>query len=209
MTNQDPKIHSIFPTHMYSVKRDSNLTPIEEKEIRKIIKEGMNKNPGNSSSANSYIFNEKLKKIKQFCEQHIKIYVEKIITPKEELDFYITQSWLNVTEPGGSHHQHYHPNSIISGVFYLSSVEDDKINFLDPNHNLKERYSFSSTEYNVWNSRTWFVSVENNILVLFPSWLEHSVEPNEKATKNRISLSFNVFAKGIFGGKDAVNELIL
>ena len=85
----------------------------------------------------------------------------------------------------------------------------DKINFLDPNHNLKERYSFSSTEYNVWNSRTWFVSVENNILVLFPSWLEHSVEPNEKATKNRISLSFNVFAKGIFGGKDAVNELIL
>ena len=64
MTNQIPLIHGVFPTPVYIVKRDSNLSPKEEKEIRKIIdKEGMYRNHGNSTSDNSYIFNGKLKKI--------------------------------------------------------------------------------------------------------------------------------------------------
>ena len=94
-----PVTYSIFPCPVYIVKRDSNLSPKEEKDIGKIVKEGMYKNTGNSTSNNSYIFNGKLKKIKQFCEQQLKIYVEQVINPKEELDFYITQSWLNVTKP--------------------------------------------------------------------------------------------------------------
>ena len=77
MTNQQPPayaIHGIFPTPVYVIKRDSNLTPKEETEIRKIVKEGMYKSLGNSYSNNSYIFNDKLKNIKQFCEQQLKIY---------------------------------------------------------------------------------------------------------------------------------------
>ena len=114
------EMNGIFPIPVYIVKRDSNLSPKEEKEIRKIIdEEGMKLNVGNAISNNSAIFNGKLKGIKQFCEQQLNIYVENIICPKEELDFYITQSWLNVTKPGEIHHEHSHPNSIVSGVFYL------------------------------------------------------------------------------------------
>ena len=120
MTNQIPAIHGVFPCPVYVAKRDTNLSSKEEKEIRKIIdKEGMTKNYGNSSSNNSDIFNGKLKKIKQFCEQQLKTYVKEVINPKEELDFYITQSWLNITKPGEFHHDHHHQNSIISGVFYI------------------------------------------------------------------------------------------
>ena len=35
----------------------------------------------------------------------------------------------------------------------------------------------------------------NNELFLFPAWLDHSVKRNSKATKDRISLAFNVFVK--------------
>ena len=59
-------INGIFPIPVYIVKRDSNLSPKEEKEGRKIVKEGMDKGNGNSQSINSYIFNGKLKKIKQY-----------------------------------------------------------------------------------------------------------------------------------------------
>ena len=86
MTEQTPTIHGVFPCPVYIVKRDTNLSPKEEKEIRKIVKEGMHKNVGNSASDNSDIFNGKLKKIKQFCEQHIKSYVEQVICPTEELN---------------------------------------------------------------------------------------------------------------------------
>ena len=202
-------IHGVFPTPVYIVKRDTNLSPKEEKEVRKIVKEGMFKNYGNSNSNNSYIFNGKLKKIKQFCEQQLNIYVKEVIVPKEELDFYITQSWLNVTKPGEYHHHHSHQNSIISGVFYISTEEDDKITFADPNLKLKELIRFEKKEYNIWNSGTWFFPSVTNELMLFPSWLDHHVVVNEKATTDRISISFNTFVKGILGNRNDLTELIL
>jgi uncharacterized protein (TIGR02466 family) len=202
-------INGIFPCPVYIVKRDSNLSLKEEKEIEKIIKEGMYRNTGNSSSDNSYIFNSKLKKIKQFCEQQLKIYVEQVINPKEEFDFYITQSWLNINKPGEYHHNHSHPNSIISGVFYISTEEDDKITFTDPNHSTREVLKFKPKEYNIWNSTNWFFPTITNELILFPSWLNHKVEPNEKATTDRISISFNTFVRGTLGNRKSLTELIL
>ena len=169
----------------------------------------MYKNSGNASSTNSYIFNGKLKKLKQFCEEQLKIYVEQAIVPKEELDFYITQSWLNITKPGEYHHDHSHQNSIISGVFYISTEEDDKITFGDPNVKLRDLIKFEKKEFNVWNSASWFFPSITNELLLFPSWLNHKVDVNEKATTDRISISFNTFVKGTLGSRKDLTELIL
>ena len=208
MTDQTTKIYGLFPTPVYIAKRYSDLIPREEKEIEKIIQEGMQKNTGNSSSINSYIFNENLKELKQFCEQQVRIYVKDIINPKKGVDFYITQSWLNVTKPGEFHHEHCHSNSIISGVFYISTEQDDKISFSDPNTKVKDLIEIGFREYNTWNSTNWFVPAITNELVLFPSWLNHKVEPNENATTDRISISFNTFVKGPLG-QAGFNDLIL
>ena len=209
MTNHPPILHGLFPCPVYIVKRDTNLSPKETKEIGKIVEEGMHKSYGNSISNNSYIFNGKLKKIKQFCEEQLKIYVKEVINPKEELDFYITQSWLNITKPGEHHHEHSHQNSLISGVFYISTVEDDKITFTDPSSKMKQLIHLEQEEFNSWNSTNWFFTVNNNELVLFPSWLCHRVRVNEKATTDIISLSFNTFIKGTLGTERNLTELIL
>ena len=207
--SNDFKIEGIFPCPVYTVTRDSNLNSTEEKEIEDIIKEGMRKvGDLNHHTDNSYIFNSKLKNIKHFCEQQLNIYVKEVIAPKEELDFYITQSWLNVTKPGEFHHDHFHSNSIISGVFYISTGEGDKIHFGNPNVKLKEAIQIEPEEFNMWTSNSWFFSVNNNELVLFPSWLDHQVQPNEKATTDRISLSFNTFVKGTLGLRKDLTELI-
>ena len=209
MTNQTTKIYGLFPTPVYIAKRDSDLIPREEKEIEKIIQEGMQKNTGNSSSINSYIFNENLKELKQFCEQQIRIYVKDIINPKKGLDFYITQSWLNVTKPGEFHHEHCHSNSLISGVFYISNIENDKITLMDPNSKIKEQIHVSPKTFTPFNSTCWFFPVHQSELILFPSWLSHKVERNENATTDRISISFNTFVKGTLGNIDESTELIL
>ena len=209
MTNQLANLHGLFPTPVYIAKRDSNLSPKEEKEIGKIVKAGMNKNVGNSNSINSYIFNSKLKNLKQFCEQHIKLYVKEIMCPKEELDFYITQSWINITKPDEFHHEHFHTNSIISGVFYISTEEDDAITFSNPNIKTKGLISLGQKEFNLWNSDVWFLPSITNELILFPSWLDHEVKPNKNATTDRISISFNTFVKGTLGERTELNELSL
>ena len=209
--DNDYSIQGIFPCPIYAANRNLNLDSTEEIEIEDIIQKGLfqNKTLTDYHSNDSYLFDTKLKNLKKFCEQHIENYVEQVINPIQELDFYITQSWLNVVEPGGSIHRHWHANSIISGSFYISTEEDDRIVFTDPNKAVKGILKLDQKEYNVWNSQTWFFPVENNLLFLFPSWLEHEVAPNEKATTNRISLAFNVFAKGNFGRTMNLNELIL
>jgi uncharacterized protein (TIGR02466 family) len=207
----DTTLNGLFPTPLYSTKRDMNTSSLENNDIEDIIKEGMNKNQGNSSSTNNYIFNEKLKKIKQFCEQQIKIYVEEVISPKEDLDFYITQSWLNVNEPGRQHHPHMHPNSAISGVYYVEAEKDDIIKFKSPLQSyLHPCYLHILPEtYNIWNSANWDVPIQKYDLILFPSWLEHMVPPNDKATTDRISISFNTFVKSTLGRRKDLTELIL
>ena len=204
-----PVIHAIFPCPVYMAQRDTDLSRKEEKEIEKIVKEGMYKNVGNSTSNNSDIFNGKLKHIKQFCEQHIEIYVKKIISSFDKNSkFYITQSWLNITKPGEFHHEHSHRNSIISGVFYISTKENDCIIFKDPNYKIKEFIQFEQKEINIWNNSQWIYPVNNNDLILFPSWLEHFA-PLNRGNTDRISLAFNIFAKGVFGGGQKLNRLIL
>ena len=210
MTNQPPYIHGIFPTPVYIAKRDSDSISEEEKvELEKIIQQGLFTNIGNSSSRNTYIFDSNLKNIKQFCEQQLKIYVEEVINPKEELDFYITQSWLNIVKPGEFHHDHSHNNSLISGVFYLSTEKDDNITFEDMNFKIKQQINIEPKEWNVSNAVTWTFPAIINELILFPSWLNHRVLENEKATTDRISISFNTFVKGTLGIQDNLNELVL
>ena len=179
---------------------------IEEKEIEGIIKEGTHKvDDLDYFTDNTHIFDSKLKNLKEFCEHHIKIYVKEVLNPKEKLDFYITQSWLNVSIHKHSSYKHSHQNSIFSGVFYVSTVENDKLVFYDPCTNLKGRIGVEPMEDSRWTSNAWSLSVENNMLVLFPSWLEH----NALIVGHRISIAFNVFARGMFGTKNATNELIL
>ena len=191
-----PGIHGIFPIPVYSAKRDSNpVTKLEEVQLENIIKEGVTKeNDGNSQTSNSYIFDTKFQELKEFCILHINTYVEQIINPKEELDFYITQSWLNITKPGGYHHEHSHQNSIISGVFYISTVEEDRLTFTDPNVKMKHQIKFKPKEFNIWNSTNWIIPVTNNELLLFPSWLNHSVIPLEKVECQREARYTHLFS---------------
>jgi len=206
-------VRGVFPQPVYVVNRGGSgysvLNATEQKEVDEIFAEGLRPNTYNESTLNNYIFNERLGKLKQFCEQQLKRYVKEIIIPKYDMELYITQAWLNITKPGTSHHAHSHPNSIISGVFYIQTEEDDKITFVDPNAHLKNLITIERENFTIWNSDTWFLPANPGELILFPSWLSHKVEVNENATTDRISLSFNTFVKGTLGSSGHHCELIL
>ena len=208
------KINSIFPSPLYIAQRETPLSP-EEKIYIDNIETQDTPHPENRHktgiSLESYILNdnESLAILKEFCELHVKIYVNQIIMPKYDLDFYITQSWINKTKPHESHNYHDHPNSIISGIFCVHSVKNDCIGFHDPYYTFKNPIDIQEKEHNPWNHDIWNFPVNDNDLFLFPSWLEHSVSTNPEATTDRISLAFNVHAKGRFGEADRKNELFI
>ena len=221
MKPTDFQIAGIFPTPIYIAQREigldnSGLTETEDKEIEEIIEHGMmatnDTHPElRSMSEDKYIFNDKLQDIKEFCEDHIDNYVKEVHNPRKDLEFYITQSWLNYTKLGGSHGMHTHQNSWISGVFYLSAPEGNGICFYDPNMRIKRILKIDSSLENPsqWQGEKITVPLKTNQLVLFPSWLGHAVDPNPEQTTTRLSLAFNVFFTGPIGIESDLTELIL
>ena len=199
-------INSIFPTPIYMSKLDRSLTPLELKFVDK-SKKDFCKNDGNITSNNTYILNEKpFTNIKKELDKRVQDYFNKVLLTTDDVTPYITQSWLNFTETNQYHHKHSHPNSLVSGVFYVNCHEElDKIKFF------KEEYKTikpKTKDWNLWNSETWWFPVKTGDIIMFPSSLIHMVE-NKEGTNTRISLAFNVFIKGTIGSNKNLTELIL
>jgi uncharacterized protein (TIGR02466 family) len=199
-------INGIFPTPIYMSKLDRALTPLELKFVDK-SKKNFTKNDGNITSKNNYILNEKpFENIKKELDLRVKDYFKKVISSTDKIIPYITQSWLNYTETNQYHHKHAHPNSLVSGVFYINCHEElDKIKFFDDKY---KTIKLETKDWNLFNSETWWFPVKTGDLVMFPSSLTHMVETKE-GTNTRISLAFNVFVKGTLGENTRLTELIL
>jgi uncharacterized protein (TIGR02466 family) len=202
----ESSINAIFPTPIYFSKLNRELSNEELLFVDK-TKLDCNKNEGNITSNDNYILNNKeFKSLKYELDLRVQDYFDKVISSKNNITPYITQSWLNYTETNQYHHKHQHPNSLISGVFYINCNEEfDKIKFY------KEKYQTIKPEvkdWNIWNSDTWWFAVKTGDIILFPSSLTHMVE-TKQGDNTRISLAFNVFIKGKIGSNIELTELVL
>jgi len=199
-------INGIFPTPVYMSKLDRELTSKELSFIDNTKLDTYN-NEGNKTSNENYILNnEEFKSLKEELDARVQDYFNKVISPSNNIKPYITQSWLNYTETNQYHHKHQHPNSLISGVFYINCNEEhDKIKFFNDKYlSIKPEIK----DWNIWNSDTWWFSVKTGDVILFPSSLTHMVE-TKQGDNTRISLAFNVFIKGTVGNNKNLTELIL
>jgi uncharacterized protein (TIGR02466 family) len=206
---KEPVIQNLFPTPIYMTTMDRPFTK-QELNFAEDQKNHCTKNEGNIHTKDNYILNRKeFKNIKKFLDQCCKDYLERIICPKNNLELYITQSWLNYTEENQYHHRHEHPNSIISGVLYFDSDEDnDKIKFFSKIKYEQIKPEIDENKFNLWNSGSWWFAVKTGQLVMFPSSTTHQVD-TKKGNNTRISLAFNTFYKGAVGSNYNLTELIL
>lgn len=103
----------------------------------------------------------------------------------------ITGCWANVLAPGAAHSAHGHPNNFLSGVFYVRTHPGaDTINFHDP-RSQTAIIRPPVGELTAGNTDQVVVRVQNGTLLLFPSYLLHSVDANAGG-EERISISFNI-----------------
>jgi len=103
----------------------------------------------------------------------------------------MTGCWATVLARGASHKLHSHPNNFLSGVYYVRTGEGaDTINFHDP-RSQAGIIRPPVVELTAENTDQVVVRVSDGTLLLFPSWLEHSVDANA-GKDERISISFNL-----------------
>lgn len=144
--------------------------------------------------------------LRSLIEENINQFARKTITTSERVEFYITQSWINYTKPGQSHHRHSHTNSLFSGVLYISAIRDiDGICFYK---NASTTIKPADDVQNPFSATSWRFNVGAGDLILFPSHLTHAVEQNEGG-HIRASLAFNTFVRGELGSEQLLNLLVL
>jgi len=102
-------------------------------------------------------------------------------------------SWVNVNGYGDYNERHHHDplsGTFMSGVFYVKVPENSgQIRLYDPRPSilLKTKDMIYYNDGNIYH----YYEPEENFMMMFPSWLEHSVEPN-KSKEKRISIAFNI-----------------
>jgi hypothetical protein len=196
----------LFPTAVLKNNFGRKFTK-KELDFVKENQKNITKNEGNTTSANRNLFDNKI--LKDLHNESLKMvdyYLKTIVCPKYEVSSYVTQAWLNFTEPGQYHHRHTHANSYLSGVIYINAEKEDKIQFYKSV--IHEHIKLSPDSFNTFNSESWWIPVETGDIIVFPSSLMHSVELTE-SKNTRISLSFNTFLKGTIGDPKSLTELII
>jgi len=112
----------------------------------------------------------------------------------------INGMWLNITRNGNYNSPHRHVGSILSGTFYVKTPKNcGSIEFENPISGLIDSYLTHwhlSVDHELknssWLSKKMNIVCEENTLILFPSWIKHSVEQNLNKDEDRISIAFNL-----------------
>ncbi|MGB5210325.1 MAG: TIGR02466 family protein [Gammaproteobacteria bacterium] len=97
---------------------------------------------------------------------------------------------INVT--GSSHELHRHRNSLISGTYYVSADKaSSKISFLDPKAGFRMHEPGGFAAQTPFSALEFSVQPRSGLLVMFPSYLEHSVAVHQ-GTQPRVGITFNL-----------------
>ena len=189
-------IHNFFSTPIYIDVIDDHRV---SDEIDNVIPKLAFKNdwqPDNDTAPTTFIPDTQMNAIEDHkliaTQQAIFNYTRKYLKEADQNvkhDLRIQESWLNTFSRDqniGLHEHGYQPNAL-SGVYYHKADSTcGMISFKSPNpfvisfpHRC-DRYS------NIVK-----IPPEKGMILLFPNWLLHKVEPN-RTDKERVSLSFNI-----------------
>jgi uncharacterized protein (TIGR02466 family) len=200
-----PELLQLFPKPILIAKYEKDIS--KELEYIMSCEHNLNEKSQNiyaKQSTNTFLLNEpELQNIREFIDAYLKFYVSNVLECSNELR--ITQSWSNICERGKKHHEHTHPNSIVSGVFYFQINEKlPPIEFRNPNPHTS--FTMNIKQHNNFNSPSFLLPLNSGELILFPSNLSHNVSDNMEDLP-RVSLAFNTFAKDFLGSIESLTYL--
>lgn len=118
---------------------------------------------------------------------------------------WVAEMWANVSRRGASNQTHAHPGSFWSLVYYVDdgyAGSADKalggeLSFLDPRFPMARMVApdlrYRREDGHIDNQEVW-LRPRSGLLVMFPSWLMHSVRPYF-GNGTRISVAINLLAR--------------
>tara|TARA_Y100001973_G_C5164000_1_gene315065 strand:+ start:727 stop:1281 length:555 start_codon:yes stop_codon:yes gene_type:complete len=176
-----------IPIEGYQLKQNLSFLKQKSIEIENQSTTVSKSNLGgfNSGNIDPTIFAELTKDILHYGN----IFFKKFNFKKELL---LDNIWININRYKDSNLSHTHPFSKISGVFYIHAPKNSgDLIFKNPYTISNYLLNNEIHSHNEYNSQEWNIPPKENVLLLFPSWIEHRVGIN-LSNEERISISFNL-----------------
>ncbi len=191
------KPNLFFPTPVWTLQLDDYQSINEQ--MYKFIKSTQSKDQQGISKSNikgwhSRDFNMQENEPKNFIK-FILPAIEQVITDmnweKQKQSININNMWAIINTGGSANLRHQHGNSTISGAYYVRAPKNSgDIVFYDPRPAPVYTYP-KAVNPNLLNAQVNGISPKEGALVLFPSYLDHSVNEN-LSNEERIVISFNI-----------------
>jgi uncharacterized protein (TIGR02466 family) len=131
---------------------------------------------------------------------HARAYLAALGFDQERVALHVQRSWAVISEPGERVGRHHHPNAHLSAVYYFNGDGSGRsgclrlyaprqVNELVPGLAVGQDGPIAPTAP---LNRPWHdVAPRAGLLVLFPSCVDHAVQPNEDPDDTRFSLSID------------------
>jgi uncharacterized protein (TIGR02466 family) len=103
----------------------------------------------------------------------------------------IINCWAIVNDKHASNTVHNHPQSILSGVYYVAAPENGGDLFFRDPRDAPSMVAPPVSEYTPWTFQKVVYKARVGRMLIFPSWLLHGVEPN-MSDEPRVCVSFNI-----------------
>jgi uncharacterized protein (TIGR02466 family) len=200
MSEAERQTHFLFPT-VVRLSTAPDAVPLNAR-LMEAIEALRGRVPGDtpdSWSGSLYTTFETLKTVHQepgfagiagFVEREANEFARQLGMHLGENPVRIQSSWLNIYGPGHNQEIHVHANSLISAVYYVKAPEGvPGLKIHSPFHD--SMLLPPMVETNPANQLFDEIPAEPGRLIMFRSWMRHSVRPNP-VPGERVSIAFNL-----------------
>jgi len=190
-------MHLFFSTPVW-INEINNSESINT-ELKNYIYKKKEKNPEGTKKSNVNgwhsdefdLKNENLKNFISEISKNIESAIKDMDWDLETQIVKITSMWSIINNKDAFNEKHHHGNSALSAAYYVKAEQNaGNIVFYDPRQ-ANVFHHPTSKQVNSVNAQVQSVTPKAGTLVLFPSYLEHKVNPN-LSNEERIVISFNV-----------------
>jgi uncharacterized protein (TIGR02466 family) len=187
-------VFSLFPTLVWKIQLRAEVQEAVDERVLGLLvalREGLPALKTGEAWQSGHALHQR-EEMRELCECVLRAATSALRSLKigsEEIE--ITGCWANQYAPGAAHRAHSHPNNYLSAVYYVRTWPGaDTINFHDP-RSQPGVIRPPVTELIAANTDQVVVPVKSGTLLVFPAYLQHSVDANA-GSEIRISVSFNL-----------------
>jgi len=206
------QVTPLFAIPLFTVQ----LPPLQDSTKKFILQSEYTRFPagnGYGTASKYYLDQPELRTLRIDIMKACSVFLKEVLDVSDQMEFQMTNSWAVKHVKGDESGAHVHDNAMLSGVYYVQTDEHsgDIVFQKDKNHHNvftpTVAVPFNNRNHNCFNTDSWMIKPKDNLLILFPSTLDHGVMPSQ-SNQDRYCVAFNLFAFGKFG-YDQVTQLHL